>query len=133
MQRNLAEALINKGIMQPGTLLYGRTQAVGLGQNLQMVPLELMMEEYNGQYFSCRDRLGKSYTMRIEDVQEVDGMEPSRLASIFNIRADGTDKAAGKKRGRKPKTTHINTAMEGESHGEDKRTEDSHQDEPASA
>ena len=132
MQRNLAEALINKGVMQPGTLLYGKTQAVGLGQNLQMVPLELMMEEYHEQYFSCRDRLGKSYTMRIEDVQEVDGMDPARLASIFNIRADGTDKAAGKKRGRKPKTTHINTAMEGESHGEDKRTEDSDQAEPAS-
>jgi hypothetical protein len=133
MQKTLAEALINKGVMHPGTLVYGRTRAVGLGQNLQMVPLELMMEEYNGKHFSCRDRLGKSYIMLVEDVQEVDGMDPARLASIFNIKSDGTDKAAGKKRGRKPKTTHIKTAMEGESHGEGKRTEDSDQDEPASA
>ena len=124
MQKSLVETLINRGIIQPGTLLYGRTQTAGLGQNLQMVPLELMMENFNGNSFSCRDRLGRQYSMLVNDVQEVDGMNPVRLASIFNIKADGTDKIAGKKRGRKPKTTYINTAVEGESHGEDKRTED---------
>jgi hypothetical protein len=127
MKKQLAEALINRGIMKPGTLLYGLTQTSGLGQTLQTLPLELMMEEFDGTIFYCRDRLGKKYTMHINDVKEVDGMEPTRLASVFNIKADGENKITGKKRGRKPKikTTQlieINT-MEGESHGESKRTE----------
>ena len=127
MKKQLAEALINRGIMKPGTLLYGLTQTSGLGQTLQTLPLELMMEEFNGTIFYCRDRLGKKYTMHIDDVKEVDGMEPARLASVFDIKADGSNKVAGKKRGRKPrvKTTQlieINT-MEGESHGKSKRTE----------
>jgi hypothetical protein len=127
MKKQLAEALINRGIMKPGTLLYGLTQTSGLGQTLQTLPLELMMEEFNGTIFYCRDRLGKKYTMHIDDVKEVDGMEPTRLASVFNIKADGENKITGKKRGRKPKikTTQlieINTA-EGESYGESKRTE----------
>jgi hypothetical protein len=127
MKKQLAEALINRGIMKPGTLLYGLTQTSGLGQTLQTLPLELMMEEFDGTIFYCRDRLGKKYTMHIDDVKEVDGMEPTRLASVFNIKADGENKITGKKRGRKPKikTTQlieINTA-EGESYGESKRTE----------
>lgn len=126
MQKRLAEALINKGIMKPGTLLYGKTETAGLGQTLQMVPLELMMENFDGTIFTCRDRLGKMYTMHIDNVQEVDGMDPARLASVYNIKANGDDKAAGKKRGRKPKTAQLmelNT-QEGELHGKDKRTED---------
>lgn len=109
MQKNLAEALINKGIMKPGTLLYGHTETTGLGQTLQMVPLELMMENFDGTIFTCRDRLGKQYSMHVGDVKEVDGMEPARLASVYNIKANGETKAAGKKRGRKPKikTTQL--------------------------
>lgn len=128
MKKQLAEALLNKGIMKPGTLLYGHTETSGLGQVLQTLPLELMMEEFDGVTFYCRDRVGKKYTMHIDNVLEVDGMDPVRLASVFNIKANGDNKVAGKKRGRKPKvkTTQImelNT-MEGEIHGKDKRTED---------
>lgn len=130
MKRQLAEVLINRGIMKPGTLLYGFTQTSGLGQTLQTLPLELMMEDFDGKIFKCRDRLGKKFTMHIDDVKEVDGMDPIRLASVFDIKADGRNKIAGKKRGRKPKmkTTQLmelNT-LEGEFHGEDKRTENNY-------
>jgi hypothetical protein len=130
MKRQLAEALINRGIMKPGTLLYGYTETSGLGQTLQTLPLELMMEDFDGVIFKCRDRLGKKFTMHINDVKEVDGMDPIRLASVFDIKADGGKKVAGKKRGRKPKVkteqlTTLNT-VEGEIHGEDKRTEDNY-------
>lgn len=128
MKKQLAEALINKGIMQPGTLLYGFTQTSGLGQILQTLPLELMMENFDGEIFSCRDRLGKKFSMHIDNVKEVDGMDPIRLASVFDIKADGENKVVGKKRGRKPKvkTTQLMEInnMEGEIHGKDKRTED---------
>ena len=130
MKKQLVEALMNKGIMKPGTLLYGHTQTSGLGQTLQVLPLELMMENFNNDIFYCRDRLGKKYTMHLNDVKEVDGMDPVRLASVFNIKADGANKQTGKKRGRKPKlkTTQlmdINT-IEGDIHGKDKRTENNH-------
>lgn len=131
MKKQLAEVLINKGIMKPGTLLYGPAPTVGLGPNVQLIPLELMMEEFDGETFLCRDRLGKSYTMHVNDVQEVDGMEPARLASVYNIRADGGNKKVGKKRGRKPKTAHINT-IEGDLNGKDKRTSDNNQVESVS-
>ena len=126
MKKQLAEALINKGIMKPGTLLYGITETAGLGQIAQSIPLELMMENFVDNIFYCRDRLGKKYIMHIDNVKEVDGMNPARLASVFNIKADGSNKVAGKKRGRKPKLkttqlTEINT-MEGDFHGKDKRT-----------
>ena len=127
MKKTLAETLLNKGIMRPGTLLYGKTQSYGLGQDLQMVPVELMLENFDGENFTCRDRLGREYVMHVDNVQEVDGMEPTRLASVFNIKADGSDKIAGKKRRRKPKSAQINNAMEGETHGKDKRTESSNQ------
>ena len=39
MKKQLVEALINRGIMKPGTLLYGFTQTSGLGQTLQTLPL----------------------------------------------------------------------------------------------
>ncbi len=130
MKKQLAEALLNNGIIKPGTLLYGHTQTSGLGQTLQLVPLELMMENFDRDVFYCRDRIGKKYKMHVNDVTEVDGMDPLRLASVFNIKPDGQNKTAGKKRGRKPKikTTQLmelNT-MEGENHGEDKRAEDNY-------
>lgn len=135
MKKQLAEALINRGILKPGTLLYGYTETSGLGQTLQTVPLELMMEDFDGKIFYCRDRLGKKYVMHLDQVQEIDGMTPVRLASVFNIKADGQKSVTGKKRGRKPKSTqltNINTA-EGELHGKDKRTNDHDQVKSASA
>jgi len=127
MKKELAEALINRGIMKPGTLLYGLTETSGLGQTLQSVPLELMMEDFDGKIFYCRDRVGKKYTMKLQEVREVDGMLPSRLASVFNIKANGQNSVVGKKRGRKPKVKstqimQLNT-MEGEPHGKSERTE----------
>lgn len=127
MKKELAEALINRGIMKPGTLLYGLTETSGLGQIVQTVPLELMMENFDGKTFYCRDRLGKKYTMRLSEVQEVDGMTPPRLASVFNIKANGQNSVVGKKRGRKPKTKttqliEINT-IEGDVNGKIERTE----------
>lgn len=123
MNHKLAETLINKNIIKPGTLVYGITTVSGLGQTITSAPVEVMVENYQNNIFYCRDRIGKKYVMEVKNVEEIDGMDPVRLASIFNIKADGSDKAAGKKRGRKPKTAHINT-MEGEAHGENKRTED---------
>ena len=38
-----------------------------------------------------------------ECITAIDGMSIERYADVYNINADGSDKAVGKKRGRKPK------------------------------
>jgi hypothetical protein len=43
------------------------------------------------------------YLINMDDVLEIDGMDPKRLGKVFNINYDGSSQATGKKRGRKPK------------------------------
>ena len=125
MQKNLAEVLLNKGLIIPGTLVYGLTTTSGLGQTLSRVPKELMIENFVNDIFYCRDRTGSKYVMYVDDVQEIDGMTPERFAAVYNIKPDGGKKAVGKKRGRKPKSAQINTA-EGDLDGQDQRTENNY-------
>lgn len=43
------------------------------------------------------------YAVKINDIIEIDGMDPPRLGRVFNINPDGSDRAMGRKRGRKAK------------------------------
>lgn len=36
-------------------------------------------------------------------IQKIEGMDPSRIASVYNLKADGSEKTVGRKRGRKPR------------------------------
>lgn len=44
----------------------------------------------------------KTY-VEAKDVLKIDGMEPERLAYVYNLKPDGTPRRLGKKRGRKSK------------------------------
>lgn len=132
MQDNLIKTLIIRGLITEGTLVEGKVKVVGLGHMPQMTTMELMIVSNTSKSFKCRDRLGRPYVMDYSNVTSLDGMDLARFASVYNIKADGSSKAQGKKRGRKPKSAQINT-VEGELHGKDKRTEDHHQAEPACA
>jgi hypothetical protein len=41
--------------------------------------------------------------MEFDDLDAIDGMDIERFAKVYNIKADGSVKTPGKKRGRKPK------------------------------
>lgn len=43
------------------------------------------------------------YQIGIKDIIEIDGMDPTRLGRVFNLNPDGSNRATGLKRGRKPK------------------------------
>lgn len=131
MSESLINKLLEKNLITEGTLAYGRVLTAGLGQSMQYVPMELMILSRQGNKFVCRDRLGRPYKMEFERIEQIDGMDISRYAAVYNIKPDGSTKSTGKKRGRKPKSAQINT-MEGETHGQDKRTEDHVQAEQAS-
>jgi len=103
MKESLIETLLNRNIIQPGTLIYGKVEAASLGQDMYMFPMELLFEDYRNKEFHCRDKFGSPFIIKFDDLLEIDGMEPDRLASSFNIKSDGTDKPVGKKRGRKAK------------------------------
>ena len=47
------------------------------------------------------------YKVDIQDVLEIDGMDPLRLGRVFNINSDGSPRAEGRKRGRKPKIRTV--------------------------
>lgn len=102
MQSQLILTLLERNIIKEETLLYGKTMAYSLGQQPSIVTSELLMEKYHNGIFYCRDKLGKKYKMKIEDVQEIDGMAPNRLAAVFDIDLPIGEKIK-KKRGRKPK------------------------------
>jgi hypothetical protein len=36
-------------------------------------------------------------------IQRIEGMDPVRIASVYNLKVDGTEKTVGRKRGRKPR------------------------------
>jgi hypothetical protein len=46
---------------------------------------------------------GRLFKISAEDITAIDGMAPSRIAAVYNIRGDGSKQNVGKKRGRKPK------------------------------
>jgi len=116
MNKALIDTLLDKKIIGESTLVYGRVKTEGLGGTPQYVAMELMILAKQGDKFICRDRLGRRYKMEFERIEKMDGMELDRFASVYNIKPDGSSKAQGKKRGRKPKSAQINTT-EGELHG----------------
>lgn len=132
MSKNLIETLLSRKLIGEGTLVSGRVAAASLGQDLHYVPMELMIVGKYSNGFTCQDRLKRPYRIEYDRIEAIDGMDLTRFASVYNIKADGSTKSQGKKRGRKPKSAQINT-VEGELHGEDKRTENHNQAEPACA
>jgi len=114
--KSLIDTLLSKQIIGDTTLVYGRVKTTGLGGMPQYVPMELMIIAKQGDKFICRDRLGRRYKMDFDRIEKLDGMDMDRFASVYNIKPDGSSKAQGKKRGRKPKSAQINS-MEGVLHG----------------
>ena len=108
MSESLITTLLDKQLIKEGTLAFGRVLTAGLGQNMQYVPMELMILSRQGDRFICRDRLGRPYKMDFERVEQIDGMDLSRYAAVYNIKPDGSTRSTGKKRGRKPKSAQIN-------------------------
>lgn len=105
---SLYETLCDKKIINEGTKVTGKVIASGLGQTPQLVRKTAAVTAVDKKGVLVADNTGKCYQMLVQNIQEIDGMDPVRLASVYNIKANGQVKKPGKKRGRKPKTL-INT------------------------
>lgn len=121
-QSDLVKVLVDGNLIVPDMLVEGKVYSTSLGQGITLVTKELLITSIDKDIFLCRDRLGLKHLMRFVNVDRIDGMDLDRFAAVYNIKADGTVRNTGKKRGRKPKSAQINT-LEGDSNGKDKRTE----------
>ena len=104
MDRNLCETLVRKKLICKGTKLLATIKKVGIGETITVKPTNLVVEQIKGLFLTCLDIDTKQNIDIIpSQILDVDGMVPERLGKIFNINPDGTLRAPGKKRGRKPK------------------------------
>lgn len=109
MDIKLAEALVSKGVLKAGTEVEARHYAVGLGGITKVLVTDYFTivrskVKTNGVTFelaSLRD--GSLSTVPAENVLNIDGMDPARFASVYDIKPDGAAAKVGARRGRKPK------------------------------
>lgn len=114
MDIKLAEALVIKGVIKSGTEVEAYHYAVGLGgvTTVRVVDYFTVVKAQvlNGgavlfDLSSLRD--GAISHAKAEDVLNIDGMEPGRFASVYDIKPDGAAAKVGNRRGRKPKDRSI--------------------------
>lgn len=107
MQNELAQALIDRGVINNNTRIIARCPIIAMGGAPAEQELALTVDrayfEDGALKFRASHRSGKKYSVPVEKIIIVDGMDPARLALAYDIKADGTKKLSGKKRGRKPK------------------------------
>lgn len=114
MDSKLAAALVNKGVLPAGTEVRAKHKAMGLGSvNNVIVTSDFsitgaVVREDGKVVFKLADlRSGAPSSVFAEAVEEIDGMDPVRFASVYNITEDGGKAILGKRRGRKPKNRVI--------------------------
>ena len=114
MDAKLAIALVNKGVLPAGTEVEAKFKAVGLGNvnNVQVVGefsiAQVIIEENEQVIFDLRAlRDGSATKVLAESILTIDGMDPVRYASVYNVTAVGGVQKQGKRRGRKPKNRNL--------------------------
>lgn len=114
MENKLAEALVTKGHLPAGTEVQAKHKAMGLGSvNNVMVSSGFsisstqILENGKVKFVLADLRSGAPSTVYADAIQEIDGMDPVRFASVYDITADGGKAVVGARRGRKPKNRQI--------------------------
>lgn len=113
MEVGLIEGFVNKNVLVPGAELTVMRPLWGLGgsnqgQTKETVNLSYIIRAEKDVEFHCTSTVdGKKYQVKPSQILFIDGMEPIKLASVYGLKSDGTNKEQGKKRGRKPKILII--------------------------
>jgi hypothetical protein len=110
MQNNLAQALIDRGVINTKTRILARCPITAMGhapaEQSLFLTVEKVIHDAGELKFISSHRTGRKYSVPVDKIQQIDGMDPVRLAAAYDIKPSGDKRAAGKKRGRKPR---INT------------------------
>jgi hypothetical protein len=109
MDSKLAEALVAKGVLGAGTEVEARYLGAGLSGKFDMLvsggfTIEGASLSGGTVYFTLTSTAdGSQKRLPALAVTSIDGMDPERFASVYNVKADGGEAKVGKRRGRKPK------------------------------
>jgi hypothetical protein len=107
MKIELAQALIERGILASNSRIYARCPIIAMGDAPASAVLQLTVDRVIAEEgtikLHCHNKSGRRYSVPCEEVDNIDGMSPERLAAAYDIRPNGLVKMPGKKRGRKPK------------------------------
>ena len=109
MKIQLAQALIERGILNNKSRVYARCPVLGMGnaptEAVLALTVDRIITEDGTLKLHCVHTSGRRYSIPCEEVNNIDGMAPERLAAAYDIKPNGNTKSAGKKRGRKPKAS----------------------------
>lgn len=111
MDKSLATKLVAKNLINETTEVMARYKGSSISGDVSVVSTDVFTvakvlgtDAEGTMFFSVNStRDGSQRIIRHKDIVEIDGMEPNRFASVYNIKADGGDAAIAKRRGRKPK------------------------------
>jgi len=110
MNIELATTLISRGIVNNKTRILARCPVPAFGgmptEKLLFLNVDKVISEDGTMKFISSHRSGRKFSVPIDKIDEIDGMEPVRLGLAYDIKANGATRGGGKKRGRKPR---INT------------------------
>ena len=110
MNEALATALISRGIVNNKTRILARCPIAAFGgmpmEKRLFLNVDRVVSDEGTMNFISSHRSGRKFSVPIDKIEEIDGMEPTRLGLAYDIKANGSLRGGGKKRGRKPR---INT------------------------
>ena len=114
MDNKLAEALVIKNVLPAGTEVRAKYKAVSLGSvNRVTVTGEFSIaeakirEDGKVEFYLRSLRDGAPTHVLADAIEDIDGMDPIRFASVYNITPEGGKAVLGKRRGRKPKNRKL--------------------------
>jgi hypothetical protein len=114
MDIKLAEALVAKNLLVEGTEVeaaYLSTSLGGIGQHLVRgeftINKPIKRQDGSLAFSLTSTRDGTSRNLPAISITAIDGMDPARFASVYDVKADGNAAVVGKRRGRKPKDRSI--------------------------
>ena len=107
MKQSLAEALIERGILNTTSRIWATCPVLAMGNvpTDAYIPLTVdrIVREEGTIKFQAIHKSGRRYSIPCAEINNIDGMAPERLAAAYDIKPDGLVRLPGKKRGRKPK------------------------------
>jgi hypothetical protein len=110
MDKSLAKKFVEKKLITETTEVVAKYRGSSISGDINILSSDIftvkatkILDDGTVAFHLISTKDGLSRVAYHEAIVEIDGMDPYRFASVYNIKADGADAKIGKRRGRKPK------------------------------